>query len=507
MTNRFAGMLKWLWLGPVIALVVGAVAWPAYLTVFRGSGAPAAEAASVVAEPPANVTVVTVRRRDLSERTVLTGAVAADVQAVLYAKISGYLKGIEVDEGDWVGEKQTLAEIAVPEIDQDLISADAEILYAQNLQRDALNAVTEAELAAKEAELAKAEAANQQIAAEIALREAKAAAGEAEAARTAARAEAHFHAVTYQRVLELYGEGSATAQEKDAAEGKRLTADTAAKVAEGKVVTAQLKIEAAHARVKAAETAVKAAEARAALFAAKAASARDKAAALETKVKIAESAKARVKAVRDYSEIKAPFAGVVTARHVDPGAMIQNAAGSRSGADALVTLAAMDRVRVAMQVPEPQVKTVAVGAACELEVDALPGRKFKGRIVRTSKALDVRTRTMPAEAEFDNERSGPPDKPDFALYPGMFGRVTLDLRTVPGALVIPAAALAIENNRPYVYAVRDGKVLRIAAKLGHDDGIWVQIVDTPGIREGDQLIVGDKAGLADGRAVTVVRGG
>jgi multidrug efflux pump subunit AcrA (membrane-fusion protein) len=156
---------------------------------------------------------------------------------------------------------------------------------------------------------------------------------------------------------------------------------------------------------------------------------------------------------------------------------------------------------------QPQVKVVSVGAAYKLEVDARPGRKFKGRIVRTAKALDVRTRTTPAEAEFDNERSGPPDKPDFALYPGMFGRVTLDLRTVPGALVIPAAALAIESNKPYIYAVRDGKVLRTRVTLGHDDGVWVQVVDTPGIGEGDQLIVGDKAGLADGRAVKVVRKG
>jgi RND family efflux transporter MFP subunit len=480
--------------------------WPAYKFLTRPTAAPAAARGGPSFERPAvEVRTVAIVRKDLVYRTTLPGSVLADNQVTLYAKISGYLKSISVDRGDWVEAEQPIAEIAVPETDRDLLTAYLDIQYAGILVKEAEQAAAEAVLARTELELAKVEAENQQRAAEIGLRAAEAAVVEGESSLAAAKADAHLQRLTFDRIAALFDEKSATAQERDQQKGKSLMSEAAARLAEARLSSTRLLIDAAKAKLETARTQVETAAARLALGTARVESAKSKVAAATAKVRLAESAKAKVEVVRKYAEIRAPFAGIITTRHVDPGAMIQNAAGSRSGADPLVTIAAVDKVRVVVDIPEREVKNVGVGSRCRLQTDSLPGRSFEnGRIVRTAKAVDPKTRTMPVEAEFDNIRSGTKAKPDFLFYPGMYGRLTLDLATVKDALVIPAAALAVESRKPYVYAVRDGRIKKFAVSIGYDDGTMVQITDAPQLAAGDRVVVGDKAGLADGRAVKLL---
>lgn len=498
-------LLGWTFVVPVAAVAAGAVVWPAYKFLTRpAASVPAWEDGSGERDA-VEVQTVAVVRTELVNRTTLPGSVAAENKTTLYAKVSGYLDSISVDRGDWVKENDIIAVIAVPETDRDLLTAELEVQHAAIVVREAENAAAEALLALRELELAQVDAQNLKRAAEIDVRTAEAAVAEGESSLAAAKADARFQKLSFDRVAGLFGDKSATAQERDEQEGKLQVAEAAVRLADAKLASARLMVESAKAKLQSAATYVEAAGAKLALGRARAESANSKVAAAGAKHKLAESAKARVGVIKECANIRAPYDGIITDRHVDKGAMIQNAAGSRSGADPLVTIAAVDKVRVVVDIPEREIKNVAIGGKCVLRSDSLPGRRFDdGRIVRTAKAVDPKTRTMPVEAEFDNPRTGTAEKPDFTFYPGMYGRLTLDLSTVKDALVVPAGALAIENRLPFVYAVRDGRIKKIAVSLGYDDGTTVQITDTPGLSAGDRIVVGDKAGLPDGRAVKAV---
>lgn len=192
-------------------------------------------------------------------------------------------------------------------------------------------------------------------------------------------------------------------------------------------------------------------------------------------------------ALRDYTKVRAPYDGMITARFADPGALIQVATSSATGAIPLFTIMDLDTVRVYTNVPQEDVPLVKVGTPAIVRVKELPGREFTGSVTRTTLALDPSTRTMLAEIDLPNQ--------DHALQPGSFAEVTLTLRQSPGALVVPAGAI-LRNGAPSVFIAEQGHAKQVPIRTGISDGRWVEVVE--GLTGTEDVVVVGKTKLIDG---------
>ena len=210
---------------------------------------------------------------------------------------------------------------------------------------------------------------------------------------------------------------------------------------------------------------------------------------------VAEAALRQNAALLAYGRITAPFAGVVTARHVDPGAFVPAAtAGASSAAAAIISIADYSVVRAIVAVPEAEAARIAVGQPVQLSTDALPGRALRGTVSRHSGALDERTRTLVVEADLAN--------PDGALRPGMYVNARVGVELHRDALLVPAGALVREKAAGFLFLLADGKASRVAVKYGFNDGVSVEILE--GIPADARVIIPGKAALVSGQPVKVV---
>jgi len=153
---------------------------------------------------------------------------------------------------------------------------------------------------------------------------------------------------------------------------------------------------------------------------------------------------------------------------------------------------------VFITVNEHELGGVAVGKDAHVEVDALPGRTFTGKVVRLAPTLDPATRTLDAEVQLDN-RAG-------ELYPGMYGRGAIVVETHPHMPVVPVAAVVLSNKQAFAFAVDPGGdvVHRRAVTLGVDGGDWFEV--KAGLHPGDEVVVAGSEGLSDGMKIRAARG-
>lgn len=202
----------------------------------------------------------------------------------------------------------------------------------------------------------------------------------------------------------------------------------------------------------------------------------------------------RRKTFLGYTKVTAPFAGVITARFADPGALIQAATGSVTQATPLFTLMDMDQVRIYVSIPQESATLAKPGIQTTLTVKELPGQEFKGTVTRTTEALDPATRTLLVEIDLPNK--------DHRLQPGIFINATLYLERHQNALTLPPAAIEPgKNSTPKtVFVVAQGKARRVPIKTGIDDGVLVEVVE--GLTGNEDVVVVGKSHLQDGQAVT-----
>jgi membrane fusion protein (multidrug efflux system) len=189
-----------------------------------------------------------------------------------------------------------------------------------------------------------------------------------------------------------------------------------------------------------------------------------------------------------YAIVAAPFDGIVAARLVDPGDLVI--------ADAPVTLfrvAAVNTLRVVTYIPEREAIWLNHGDPAVLSFDAYPGQSFQASITRTAGVLDSKTRQMRAEIDLDNSKG--------LLFPGLYGRVVVELQTRRNALVVPAGTVRFNDGPPHVYAVENGTVKRIPVALGADTGTQIEIVS--GLTGHEQIVTNSIGRLRSGEAVTV----
>lgn len=196
-------------------------------------------------------------------------------------------------------------------------------------------------------------------------------------------------------------------------------------------------------------------------------------------------------ALRDYTKVRAPYDGTITARFADPGALIQVATSSSSGAIPLFTIMNLETVRVYANVPQEDTPWAKTGVPAVLTVQEFPGRLFAGTVTRTTHALDPSTRSLLIEVDLPNT--------DQALQPGTFGELTLQLRNSPNALVVPAGSLITQGKSTLVFIVEQGKAMQRKIKTGLSDGRWVEVVE--GLTGAEDVVVVGKSKLVEGATV------
>ncbi len=192
-----------------------------------------------------------------------------------------------------------------------------------------------------------------------------------------------------------------------------------------------------------------------------------------------------------YTEIVAPFDGVVLERRVEVGTLV----GPQG--PALFEVGEVVRLKAEASVPQPDVPRLAVGAAVELAVEGFAGRSFAGAITRLAPALETSTRTLPVEIGVDN--------PEGALRPGMFGRATLRIDRVEAAILAPPSAVTRHDGNGGAFVVRDDRAVAVVLELGRTlpDG-RVEVLG--GLADGDVLIVAGRELVSDGAEVKAVGG-
>jgi membrane fusion protein (multidrug efflux system) len=190
-----------------------------------------------------------------------------------------------------------------------------------------------------------------------------------------------------------------------------------------------------------------------------------------------------------YSYIRAPYAGFISARNLDPGAFASATSASTSTFSLpILVLQDITTVRVLLDVIEKEVPLVRAGQRAELRADAYPDRVFTGILTRVVNALNRTTRTMTVEVDLPN--------PDRALKGGMFARVELLVGRHENALQIPIDAVTRLEADQYVYTVQDGKARKAPVELGIRSNGMIEIIK--GLTGTEPVIVSGKDLVTDG---------
>jgi membrane fusion protein, multidrug efflux system len=206
------------------------------------------------------------------------------------------------------------------------------------------------------------------------------------------------------------------------------------------------------------------------------------------RLEVARAELEKTETLLGFATLRAPFAGTVTSRMVDPGAFV--AAGSGAATSAVLTLADTSVLRAVVPVPESEALRVRQGQPVRVTVEGTTN-VFAGKVSRHAGALDEATRSLVVEADLPND--------DDALRPGMFATVRIGLERRTGALLVRTDALAVEKAGAFVFRIDNGVCRKTAVKTGFQDGAVTEIVS--GLAEDAVLVVPAKSAPTDGTPV------
>ncbi len=206
---------------------------------------------------------------------------------------------------------------------------------------------------------------------------------------------------------------------------------------------------------------------------------------------VAKANQERVETLFSYARITAPFAGVITHRYADTGAMIQAGTSSHIQAMPVVRLSQNYLLRLDIPVPESVVPQVHVGMAAQVQVPSL-NKNYEGKVVRFANNVDDATRTMETEIDVPN--------PHLDLVPGMYAYALLVLESKKDVLTVPVQALDRENGQVTVDRVNEqGKIEKVSVQLGLETPDRVEVLS--GVRLGDTVVVSARSQLRVGEQV------
>ena len=202
----------------------------------------------------------------------------------------------------------------------------------------------------------------------------------------------------------------------------------------------------------------------------------------------------QLQAMQSFEKIYAPFDGVITARNTDIGDLINS--GSSGGVKTdLFHIAQPGTLRVYVNVPEEYSQGVKTGMTADLSLAEFPGRKFQGKLVRTSDDINMTTRTLLIEVDVDN--------PAGTLLTGSYAEVHLAIPSQASTYLLPVNTLIFRSEGLRVGIVKDGKVVLTAVTPGHDFGNEIEIVS--GLKSDDQVIINPPDSIVSGQEVQIVQ--
>jgi RND family efflux transporter MFP subunit len=422
--------------------------------------------APIEAVPRPVVVVERPRREPLSDVVEIPADVEAWQEARLYAKVAGYLRDIKVDKGDHVRAGQVLATIESPETEQEASAAT-----------ETFNA-SKAAMSQNVAEQNRAEAQRDETVAEI--HGATARVDEAKAAVLRAQGDLALSRETYLRLKRVFDKdaGLIARQDLDVAEAQVHDYEAKLLAAREGVIGAQQSVLESKSKETAAERQI---------LALKAQSSQG-----DYQSRASADSAQRAQTMLGYTAIRAPFPGIITARYLDPGALVQNSSSNAQQAEhPVVSLSNFDVVRIYVEIPQSDLPMVHDNTPAAIVADEIHGRVFRGKVTRLSGGLDPGTRSMLTEIDLPNR--------DHALHPGQLVRVRLSLATHPHALTVPLSAVMGDGDNRSVFVVSGDKARKVSIKVGLSTPDRVEVLS--GLQGDESVVVTGKDTLSDGTQV------
>jgi RND family efflux transporter MFP subunit len=212
-----------------------------------------------------------------------------------------------------------------------------------------------------------------------------------------------------------------------------------------------------------------------------------------TQAQVSRAALSRAEDLLDYTVVRAPFDGIVSARYVDPGALVPAATAGTQSALPIVDVADVSVVRVFVYVGQDAATFVHVGDEVEVWQDELPERRIPANVTYFTGALDPRTRAMQVEIDFPNDK--------WNLLPGTFAHVELKIREAQSPL-IPDDAIVVRDGKTQVVLIEGGKAHYTDVDLGYNDGVKVRVLR--GLKGGETVGTSVPIEVQDGAPIQVV---
>ena len=210
-------------------------------------------------------------------------------------------------------------------------------------------------------------------------------------------------------------------------------------------------------------------------------------------LKATEAQIRRLRQLKSFAHVKAPFAGSIVSRNIEIGSLIS--AGSSSANGWLFKLVQANPIRAMVSVPQNHMGLVVAGQNVDILVRERAGKVYKGRVTRSAGALDPTTRTLLVEVRIPNE-SG-------ELIPGMYAQARFNLQTVQPPIVVSGNTLIVGGEGPRVALLGAGDVIQIRkVRLGRDYGKEVEIVE--GLQDGDRIVMNPRDTLETGMHVKAI---
>jgi RND family efflux transporter MFP subunit len=212
-----------------------------------------------------------------------------------------------------------------------------------------------------------------------------------------------------------------------------------------------------------------------------------------TTVKSAQANVDRLKQLVAFEKIYVPFDGIVTARNTDTGQLIDS--GATGGqARSLFQVASTDKLRVFINVPQIYSQAATPGLTADLTFAELPGRRFQGKLMRTSKSIDPTSRTLNVEVDVDNAKG--------ELFPGAYTEVHLKMKNSISTLTVPVSALLFRREGLRIaVAKNDNTAELLPITLGRDFGDFAEV--TTGLTGQERVISNPPDSIIDGERLNV----
>lgn len=449
--------IKWqCWTGSVLISLV-------LIDCQRGNEQAAQGGGGAKAAPLVRVTPIRPVRKTLIRRTEQPGEIEAFEVTPLYSKVTGYVARIEADigdavsgpklnsEGEVVAPGQLIAELTVPELQE------------EHAQKQAIVGQTQAEVEQAAAAVRVAEAAQVSAQAKV---------EEAQAAKERAQADYDQHHSKFVRMEALGKKGAVTTEVVEEEQYLLHAADAARNEVAAKIQSAKAAVVESKALLDKSQADYKA---------------------VRAKLRVAQAEERRVAALLGYTQIRAPFDGVVSVRNIHTGHLVHP--GTGSGAKPLFIVLRTDKVRIFVDVPQDDAMRVQNGNDVTIRIPSMSAESYSAKVTRSSWMLDVGARTLKTEIDMEN--------PDGRLRPGVFVNADIKVAERPNALALPHTALWAADGKTYCFTIdTEGKVVRKPVVAGIRAGDEIEIVS--GLSGDEQVIGANPSAFREGQQIEVV---